>query len=58
MAEQAINEAAGHLSKISEVKEWINDTLWHIENVRYCSGDNTLEVSEYEFKSDLFEDQC
>ena len=32
MAEQAINEAAGYLSKISEVKEWITDTLWHLEN--------------------------
>ena len=57
-AELAKIEASGSFSKISEIKSWINDTLWYLDNARYLSGNDTLQAWQFEVKSDLFDDQC
>ena len=58
MAELARCEASGSFTKIDEVKRWINDTLWYLNDACSLSGDNTLQTWQFEVKSDLFEDYC
>ena len=58
MAELAKIEAAGIFKEIDEVKSWINDTLWYLNDACSFSGDNTLQTWQYEVKRELFEDQC